>query len=203
MAKNGDELVHVVIVGGENREAWNLFDDGAAGDGVEALGCGENGEHAMVLLKRACRGDETVDVVLEFAIGLRAGCVKINGAVLAIFVSAGGDAGHIFGERSFYWPDERMNRTENEHGCFFVPTRFAQSFAAVGIGMRFERPGGVCSEFRRDAEFAEHGLRFRITSDDQRIVNITRTHVLDKFVHVASFSAVADGQFIFRGRETE
>ncbi len=54
LTKNGNELVHVEIVGSENREARNLFCDGAAGDGVEALGGGEHGENFVLLLERAC-----------------------------------------------------------------------------------------------------------------------------------------------------
>ena len=117
--------------------------DGAASDRVEAFSGGEHDEYFVLLLERASGRDEAVDVVLELAIVLRAGCVEINGAVLAVLVRAGGDARDIFCDGGFYRPHERVNRTQDEDGSFLVPAGVAQGFAAVGARMRFERPCGV------------------------------------------------------------
>ena len=197
MPQNCDELIHVVVIGSENRNAGNLFGDRAAGDGVEALRGDEDGEHAMLLPKRACRADKSIDVVFVLAIRFGTGFVEIDRAILAFFVGSGGDARDIFCKRRFHRPHERMNRAKNQHGCFFVPSGIAQCFAAICVGMRFEGPGGVGSEFGGNAEFAEHGLRFHISRNDQRMVDVARTHSFNERVHVAGLSAVANGQFIF------
>src|SRR4030095_6746200 len=125
LAKDGDELVHVVIVGREDRQTGNLFGDGAASDGVEALHGGEDGEDAMFLREGARRGDKRVEVVLEFAIDFSAGLVEVDRTVLAIFVGAGGNACDVLCNRSFYRPDEWMNRAKDEDGSFFVPACLA------------------------------------------------------------------------------
>ena len=121
----------------------------------------------MLLRERARSADETVEVVLKFAVNIRTRLVKINRAILAFFIGAGSGASDIFCERSFYRPDERMNRAEDENGSFFVPAGVAQRFAAVGIWMRLERPGCIGAKLGGDAEFAQHGLRFDVARDHQ------------------------------------
>ena len=134
----------------------------------------------MTLAERGERFDETVDVVPVFFLDFRARLEKVNGAVLAVLVRAGGDAREIFPDRSLHRPDERMNRTNHEHGSLLVPAGFAQRFAAIRRRMRLERPRGVRSEFRGNAQRTEKFLRFLVARDHQRIVNVALAHPLNE-----------------------
>src|SRR5215813_12006481 len=97
----------------------------------------------MLLLKSLRGFDVAVYIFLVLAIHIGAGFVEIDCAVLAVLVSACGHACQIFRNGSFHGPHERMNRAEHEHWSLFVPPRFAQRLATVGIWMRFESPCGV------------------------------------------------------------
>ena len=84
-------------------------------------------KYFVLLLKGAGGADEAVDVMLELAVDFGAGFMKIDSAVLAVFVSAGGEARDIFCERSFHRPHERMNRAKNQDGRIFVPAGITQA----------------------------------------------------------------------------
>src|SRR5258706_11716791 len=112
----------------------------------------------MFLLKRFRRLDVALNVFFELAIDLFAGLMKIDRAVLAVLKGAGGYAGDVFREGRFDRPNKGMNGAQHENRRFLVPTGIAQSFAAVGGGMRLKRPSRVGAEFGRNAKFAEDGL---------------------------------------------
>src|SRR5258707_9034085 len=106
----------------------------------------------MALAEGSRRLAKRRDVASVFRLHIGAGLVKINRAILAFFVSAGGDARDVFRDRGLHRPDERVNWTKHEDGSFLVPARFPQRLARVFRGMRLECPSSIGAEFGRNAE---------------------------------------------------
>src|SRR6266446_4219727 len=202
-AEYRDELKHVVVIGSEHWRAGQKLQHRAASVRVKALHRHENRKHAMALAEGSRGFAERRDVAAIFRVHNGAGLVKINCAILAFFVSAGGDARYVFGNGGFHRPNERMDGAKHEDGSFFVPTSFTERLARVFRGMRLECPGSVSTELGGDAEFAQQILRLHVARDDQRIVHVAGAHVSNQWIHVAGFPAVGKGQLIFRGSQTE
>src|ERR1700730_4687980 len=129
--------------------------------------------------------------------------VEIDGSILAVLVGAGRDARHILRDRSFHWPNERMNRAEDEYRRLFVPTGVPERFPSVGECMRFKGPGGVRAELGGNPQLAQEVLRLGIARDHQRFVNVSFAHVLNQGIHVASFAAIGERKFVFRGGQAQ
>src|SRR5262249_39079915 len=140
LPQDRNNLVHVVVVRGENRRARYLCCDIAAGDCVEPFHRYKNCENAMLLLEGFRGFHVAIDVLFEFSIYFRSGLVEIDGTVLAVFVRARCDARQILCNGSFYRPDKWMDWTKNEDWSFFVPAGFAQHFTRVGGRMGLESP---------------------------------------------------------------
>ena len=121
----------------------------------------------MTLDERLRRFGEAGSVVTIFPIHLRPRLKKVNSAVLAVFVCAGGRARDVFRNGSLHGPDKWVNRTQNQDRRLFVPARVAQRFSAVFRGVRLERPGRIRPKLRRNAQRAEQRLRFHVARDDQ------------------------------------
>src|SRR5690349_13410224 len=129
--------------------------------------------------------------------------MKINSAVLALFVGPGGYKREVFRNRALYWPHERKNWTERENRCLFIPTGLAQHFPAIFGRMRLKCPGSIGAEFGRNTKFIEQDLRFCATGNDQRVLDVALAHVFDERVHVPGFAAVADRQLVLRRCDAE
>src|SRR5258708_34351279 len=95
-------------------------------------------------LAEASRGfAERRDVAAIFRVHNGAGLVKINCAILALFVSAGGNARYVFGNGGFHRPNEGMDGAKHEDGSFFVPTSSTERLVPVILGWPLECTGTV------------------------------------------------------------
>src|SRR5689334_17300187 len=118
---------------------------------IEALHGDQNREDAMAFAEGRRGFAEGGDVAAVFRVHLGAGLMEIDGAVLALLISAGSEACEVFRKGSLHWPNKRMNRAKHEDGSFFVPAGFAQYLARVFRGMRLEGPSGVRAELGGNA----------------------------------------------------
>src|SRR5215467_9595919 len=124
--------------------------------------------------------------------------MKVNGAVLALLVSASGYEREILRNRALDRPHERKNWAEREDGRLFVPTCLTEDFQAIFGGMGLKRPGSICAQFGLNAKFIQQDLRFCAARNDQRILDVALAHVFNEWVHVPGFPTIADRQLVLR-----
>src|SRR5437660_11881721 len=87
-AQDAHHLKHVIIFGAEDRHPAQLFGNAAAGASVKRLGSGESHEHTMPLPTSInCLGDGR-QVALKRGFHVSSVVMKIDGAVMTVFVCA-------------------------------------------------------------------------------------------------------------------
>src|SRR5271155_119999 len=129
--------------------------------------------------------------------------MKINRAVVAVFVSARRKVRHALRNRRLHRPPKRMNGTHGENWRATIPAGLVKHFAAILRRMGLERPSCVGSQLGRDTEFPKNLLRLRISRDDKGIAAISPAHPLDKRIHLAGFGPISDAEFILRRSNTQ
>src|SRR5579871_2312878 len=106
-------------------------------------------------------------VVLVGAVGSRAGVVKIDGAIVTVFVGTGQAAQRVLRHRGLDRPLEGIDRADDQDGYVAVPTNLAQDALTILRGHGLEGPGGVGAKFGGHAEFAKNRAGFFVACDDQ------------------------------------
>src|SRR5260370_11197393 len=133
LTEDADELENVVVLRSEdgNGSVTKVGRKFNAGARVKPLHGHQNREN-FVALEECPRGSgKCGNVTRVFRIDGRAGFMKVNGPILAVFVSAGGCQGEVFRERSLDRPHKGKNRTKRENGGRLLSAGVAKPFSAL------------------------------------------------------------------------
>src|ERR1700752_3533494 len=104
--------------------------------------------------------------------------MKINRAVIALRIGACNGMRGPLRERSLHRPPERIDRAYRKHRSRAIPSSIAQSLSAIFRSVRLERPRSICSQLGRNAQLAQHLLRFDVARNHERIVAVALAHLL-------------------------
>ncbi len=202
-AQNADQFVHVVLVRSQDGHAAELFRNAIGRARIQALRRHQNDEHIPLLAERIHGVGDRSQIMFVGAIGSRTRIVEVGAAIVAFLVCAGQTVQRGLGHRGLHRPLKRIDRTNHQHRSASVPSHLSQNALAILRRARLKGPGGVRTQFGRNAQFAQPCARLLVTRDDQRILAIAAAHLGQQRIHVAGFCAVADGEFVLRRGDAE
>src|SRR5579872_7592781 len=150
-AQNAHDLVHVILIRAENRHAAaHLGHQSLACIAVEHLHAHAHKEYGTLLAETRDGSCESRNISGVGSIDFTPGFVKINRAVMALFVRACYCSCSGLCQGRFHWPPKWIDRAGDKHWRVAVPSRIAQSFFTILRTARLKRPCRVRTMFRGD-----------------------------------------------------